>query len=149
MEKGSLDLAEETPAHQLYSFNDLEIDKGECYFLQPRKFVLGQSFEYVKLPDFITGELSGRSSLAKSGIEVHATAGRVAHGFGGHLTFELKNPGEIPVKLRPLQRIASLMFYLTQKVETPYKGMFQHQVRIKSPKPDNDLRKLVSYFRRQ
>jgi len=149
MEKGVIDITEMVHEHEYYNFKDLEIDKGKCYYLQPGKMVLGQSFEYVKLPNFIVAELGGRSSIAKLGIEVHATSNQVAPGFSGHITFELKNPGSMGVKLQPLGRIATLTFHLTQKVQAPYKGKFQNQLRIKPPKPDNDLVKLKEFFQQK
>lgn len=149
MEKAVIDLSTEIPENEYYNFRDLEIDKGECYFLQPGNLVLAQSFEYIQLPEFIAADLGGRSTLAKSGVEVHATSTQVTPGFSGHLTFELKNPGNMAVKLQPLGRIATLKFNLVQRVETPYKGKFQYQVKIKPPKPDEDLRRLDDFLQKK
>lgn len=143
MRKGFIDLTEEIPEREFYFLREIDIEKQGYYFIQPGSFVLAQSFEYVALPSYICGRLGGRSSLAKSGVEVHATAERVDPGFKGHLTLELKNVGRMPVKVYPLQRVAHLMVELTQVVETEYKGMFQHQVRIKPPKPDADLIRIL------
>ncbi|MBA7503574.1 dCTP deaminase, dUMP-forming [subsurface metagenome] len=139
MKRGIIDLAQEIPEQELYFLREIDIEKEGYYFVQPGSFVLAQSLEYVAIPNYICSKLGGRSSLAKSGVEVHATAGRVDPGFKGHLTFELKNAGRMPVKLYPLQRVAHLMFELTAEVESEYKGVFQYQVRIKPPKPDADL----------
>ena len=149
MKKGFIDLAEETPEREFYFLREFDIEKEEYYFVQPGSFVLAQSMEYVAIPNYICCRLGGRSSLAKSGIEVHATAERVDPGFKGHLTFELKNAGRMPVKLYPLQRVAHLMFELTAQVESEYKGMFQHQVRIKPPKPDPDLIRYLGQLRQR
>jgi dCTP deaminase len=149
MKKGFIDLAEETPEREFYFLREIDIEKEEYYFVQPGSFVLAQSMEYVAIPNYICCRVGGRSSLAKSGIEVHATAERVDPGFKGHLTFELKNAGRMPVKLYPLQRVAHLMFELTAQVESEYKGKFQHQVRIKPPKPDPDLIHYLGQLRRR
>ncbi len=149
MKQGYIDLAIEIPEGELYFLREIDIEKGEDYFIQPESFVLAQSLEYIAIPNYICCRLGGRSSLAKSGIEVHATAERVDPGFKGHLTFELKNAGRMPVKLYPLQRIAHLMFELTTQVESEYKGVFQHQVQIKPPKPDADLKRLISHLKRR
>jgi dCTP deaminase len=149
MKKGFIDLAEEIPEREFYFLREIDIEKEEYYFVQPGSFVLAQSFEYVALPNYICGRLGGRSSLAKSGIEVHATAEKVDPGAKGHLTFELINVGRMPVKLYPLQRIAHLMFELTAEVESEYKGVFQHQVRIKPPKPDADLIRYLGQLRQR
>jgi len=146
MKKGIIDLADEIPEREFYLLREIDIEKEEYYFIQPGGFVLTQSLEYVAIPSYICGRLGGRSSLAKSGIEVHATAERVDPGFKGHLTLELKNVGTMPVKLYPLQRIAHLMFELTTEVEKQYEGIFQHQVKIKPPKPDRDLQGWLHYL---
>jgi len=150
MKRGIIDLADEIPEREFYFLREIDIErKGPYYFVQPGSFVLAQSLEYIAIPDYICCRLGGRSSLAKSGIEVHATAERVDPGFKGHLTLELKNVGRMPVKLYPLQRIAHLMFELTSKVERPYEGIFQHQVRIKPPKPDEDLQRWFRYLKQE
>lgn len=147
MKQGIIDLAREIPAPEFYLLREIDVEeKDPLYFIQPGGFVLAQSLEYVAIPNYICCRLGGRSSLAKSGIEVHATAERVDPGFKGHLTLELKNVGRMPVKLYPLQRIAHLMFELTAEVESEYKGRFQHQVRIKPPKPDEDLQRWFRYL---
>jgi dCTP deaminase len=146
MRQGVIDLAEEIPEREFYLLREIDVEKEEHYFIQPGDFVLTQSFEYITIPDYICCRLGGRSSLAKSGIEVHATSERVDPGFQGHLTLELKNVGRMPVKLYPLQRVAHLMFELTAKVEKSYEGIFQYQVRIKPPKPDQDLKRWLSYL---
>ncbi len=148
MKRGTIDLAAEIPEREFYLLRELDIEKEEeeYYFIQPEGFVLAQSLEYVAIPKYICCRLGGRSRLAKSGIEVHATAERVDPGFKGHLTLELKNVGRMPVKLYPLQRIAHLMFELTSKVEREYEGIFQRQVRIKPPKPDEDLKRWLQYL---
>ena len=145
---GAIDLAIELPAREFYQLRELDIQKKgeEFYFIQPGDFVLAQSFEYIYVPPFICGHLGGRSSLAKSGIEIHATSERIDPGFRGHLTLEIKNVGKMPVKLYPLQRVANLMFELTSEVDIPYEGAFQHQVRIKPPKPDKDLVRWLQFL---
>lgn len=147
MRRGYISLAEEIPEREFYYLREIDIEREGYYFIQPGSFVLAQSLEYLALPDFICSRLGGRSSLAKSGIEIHATAERVDPGFKGHLTLELKNVGKMPVKLYPLQRIAHLMFEVTKTVESGYTGIYQHQVQIKPPKPDRDLQRLICYLR--
>ena len=56
--------------------------------------------EYLQLPDAISGELEGRSSFARLGLEIHMTAGFIDPGFEGVLTFEIFNAG--PIK-KPLE----------------------------------------------
>jgi len=118
-------------------FVRLEFFKNS-YYLQPKKFALAQTFEYICLPDDIVGRLDGRSSVARQGLTVHAAAGLIDPGFRGHLVFELLNAGEMPLKLYPLMRIAKIAFFRAAKTEG-YKGQYQIQVRIKPPQNDPDL----------
>jgi dCTP deaminase len=148
-ERGVIDLAEEIVEEQFYDLRVVEIDKGDLFYLHPGKFALAQTFEYVHVPQYILAELDGRSSIAKSGIEVHATASKISPGFSGHITFELKNPGEMAVKLRPLQRIGALTFHLTKKARKPYTGTFQYQIRIRPPRPDPDLVRIKDFLEKR
>lgn len=149
MKQEAIDSAQEIPEHEFYHLREIDLEKEEFYVIHPGDFVLTQSLEYVAIPSYICCRLGGRSSLAKSGIEVHATAERVDPGFKGHLTLELKNVGRMPVKLYPVQRIAHLMFELTSEVESPYEGISQHQVKIKPPKPDEDLKSWLDYLKQR
>lgn len=107
-------------------------NKDDYYILHPGEFALGQSFEYVSLPDFIVGGLDGKSSLGRIGVTVHTTAASVDQGYHGHLTFELFNAGSLPVKLRPLQPVARLVFHLTSRAEKPYFGKYSAQTEVRS-----------------
>jgi len=130
---------------QFLNFIELECF-SDSYYLQPKKFVLAQTFEYISMPNDLVGILDGRSSLARQGLMVHATAGLIDPGFKGHLVFELLNAGEMPLKLYPLMRIAKISFYKTRKTEE-YEGQYNLQIRIRPPKNDEDtvyLKKLMS-----
>jgi dCTP deaminase len=111
----------------------------EPIIIHPGTFILAQSFEYICLPKNIMGFVDGRSSLARRGIIVHATAGSIEPDFRGHITLELGNIGELPVKLYPLMRVATIHFARVNEPKRPYKGQFQFQVMLKPPKPDEDL----------
>jgi len=110
----------------------------DVYYLQPKQFALAQTFEYVALPNYISGSLEGKSSVARQGLTVHAAAGLVDPGFTGHLVFELLNAGQMPLKLSPLMRVAKIAF-LTCNVTSGYKGTYRMQVGIRPPKNDLDI----------
>lgn len=114
---------------------------GDFYYLQPKGFVLAQTFEYICLPGDIVGRLDGRSSVARQGLTVHAAAGLVDPGFRGHLVFELLNAGEMTLKLYPLMRIAKIAFLRATETKA-YDGQYQIQVRIRPPLNDPDLVKI-------
>jgi dCTP deaminase len=144
---GILSVEEEIIEEEYYEIMEqkIEYDEGkqqlsiEPFIIHPRTFILAQSFEYVCLPKNIMGFVDGRSSLARRGIVVHATAGSIEPGFKGHITLELGNIGELPVRLYPLTRVATVHFVRVNEPQRPYKGQFQFQVMLKPPKPDEDL----------
>ena len=133
-EKESIDPSEHVREHEYYIYRELELSKNESYILHPREFVLAQSFEYVSLPDFILAGLDGRSSFGRLGVVVHATAGSIDPGFHGHIIFELSNLGKMPIKLKPLTRVARLVLHVTEKCENPYSGSYQFQSEVRTSK---------------
>ena len=118
----------------------------DVYYLQPKKFILAQTFEYLALPDHIVGHLEGRSTVAREGLTVHAAAGMVDPGFRGHLVFEMLNAGEMPIKLYPLMKVAKIAFHDTEKT-MKYGGEYNIQVRIRPPGRDKDLHRLLRLFK--
>ena len=129
---------------EFLDFIELEFLK-DYYYLQPKRFVLAQTFEYITLPNNIVARLDGRSSVAREGLTVHAAAGFVDPGFRGHLVFELLNAGEMPLKLYPLMRMAKIVFFRSRKTKE-YEGQYNIQVRIRPPKNDPDLEKIKRYI---
>ena len=74
--------------------------EAETFPLLPGQFVLAQTLERVSIPNSLMGLIEGRSSYARIGIAVHATAPKIDPGFNGHITLEMTNFGGLPVTLR-------------------------------------------------
>ena len=99
----------------------VEVASDEPFILHPGEFVLGSTFEYVKLPNDIAARLEGKSSLGRLGLLTHSTAGFVDPGFQGHVTLELSNVATLPIKLWPGMKIGQLCFFqLSSPSENPY-----------------------------
>ena len=93
----------------------------EPFILHPGEFVLGTTFELVRLPDDIAARLEGKSSLGRLGLLTHSTAGFIDPGFSGHVTLELSNVATLPIKLWPGMKIGQLCFFrLSSPTENPY-----------------------------
>lgn len=90
-----------------------EVPFGERMVLHPGQFLLGSTFEFLRLPLDLGGQVLGRSSWGRFGLIV-ATAVTVQPGFAGSLTLELQNLGSVPIHLYPGLRIAQLMLWSTQ-----------------------------------
>ncbi|MEL0260657.1 MAG: dCTP deaminase [Aquiluna sp.] len=99
----------------------VEVASDEAFILHPGEFVLGSTYEYVKLPNDIAARLEGKSSLGRLGLLTHSTAGFVDPGFEGHVTLELSNVATLPIKLWPGMKIGQLCFFqLSSESENPY-----------------------------
>ena len=93
----------------------------EPFILHPGEFVLGSTFEVVTLPDDVAARLEGKSSLGRLGLLTHSTAGFIDPGFSGHVTLELANVANLPIKLWPGMKIGQLCFFrLSSPAEHPY-----------------------------
>lgn len=83
----------------------LEVEADQPWILHPGEFILGSTYEYVKLGTSIAARLEGKSSLGRLGILTHSTAGFIDPGFEGHITLELSNVSTLPVKLWPGMKV--------------------------------------------
>jgi len=100
---------------------ELEVAPDEHFILHPGEFVLASTYEVITLPDDIAGRLEGKSSLGRLGLLTHSTAGFIDPGFSGHITLELSNVANLPVKLFPGMKIGQLcLIKLSSPAEHPY-----------------------------
>lgn len=109
------------------------------FILHPGEFALAKTFEYVDIPPTLLGRLGGRSSLARQGIVVHATASVIDPGYTGYITLELTNFGSVPVMLYPRQRIAAITFEEVKGDAKKYEGKYGGAGEPASGKTDMDL----------
>lgn len=99
----------------------IEVDPEEGFILHPGEFVLGSTYEQVRLPDDVAARLEGKSSLGRLGLLTHSTAGFIDPGFEGHVTLELSNVATLPIRLWPGMKIGQLCFFrLTSPADRPY-----------------------------
>lgn len=100
---------------------EVEVGADEHFILHPGEFVLASTYEVITLPRDIAGRLEGKSSLGRLGLLTHSTAGFIDPGFSGHITLELSNVANLPVKLFPGMKIGQLcLFKLSSNAEHPY-----------------------------
>ena len=96
---------------------------GEPFVLHPGEFVLGQTLEWVRIPDDLVARLEGKSSLGRLGLVIHSTAGFVDPGFEGNLTLELSNLANLPITIYHGMPIGQISFMrMDHAVERPYGG---------------------------
>ncbi len=100
---------------------EIAVGSDEFFILHPGEFVLASTYEVITLPDDIAGRLEGKSSLGRLGLLTHSTAGFIDPGFSGHITLELSNVANLPVKLFPGMKIGQLcLIKLSSPAEHPY-----------------------------
>ena len=99
----------------------VEVHDGQPFVLHPGEFVLASTLEVITLGDQLAGRLEGKSSLGRLGLLTHSTAGFIDPGFSGHVTLELSNVANLPIKLWPGMKVGQLcIFRLSSAAEHPY-----------------------------
>ena len=97
------------------------VEDDEPFILHPGEFVLGQTLEWVELPDDLVARLEGKSSLGRLGLLIHSTAGYVDPGWRGNLTLELSDVANLPIALYYGMKIGQISFFrMSSVVERPY-----------------------------
>lgn len=125
----------------------VEVSADEAFILHPGEFVLGSTYEFVSLPDNIAARLEGKSSLGRLGLLTHSTAGFVDPGFRGHVTLELANVSNLPIKLWPGMKVGQLCFFqLTSPSETPY-GSSKYGNRYQGQRGPTASRSFQNFYR--
>lgn len=89
---------------------EVKIEDGAPFILQPKGFILATTKEEFILPNDLMARLDGRSSLGRLGVVVHSTAARFDPGWQGKAVMELGNLGIMPVVLYSGMRICALTF---------------------------------------
>ncbi|MFF8910527.1 dCTP deaminase [Streptomyces olivaceoviridis] len=99
----------------------VRVEGDEPFVLHPGEFVLGSTYERVRLPDDLAARLEGKSSLGRLGLVTHSTAGFIDPGFDGHVTLELSNLATLPILLWPGMKVGQLaVFQMSGPAEFPY-----------------------------
>ena len=119
----------------------------EPFILHPGEFVLASTYEVITLPDDIAGRLEGKSSLGRLGLLTHSTAGFIDPGFSGHITLELSNVANLPVKLFAGMKIGQLcLIKLSSPAEHPY-GSEKYGSRYQGQRGPTPSRSFLNFHR--
>lgn len=100
--------------------DDVTTVEREEYTLHPNEFVLATTEERFRIPDYIIGDIRGRSSIGRMGLIPH-TAGWVDSGFNGQITLELYNMSSNEITIKSGMRIGQIVFkYTRSRCQEPY-----------------------------
>lgn len=91
------------------------------FYVEPHEFLLGSTEETVTVGPGYAMQFTGKSSLARLGLMVHATAGHIDPGFQGRITLEMLNLRDKRFLLREGMWIGQLLvFKLDAEALRPY-----------------------------
>jgi len=100
---------------------------GEILF-PAETFCLASTKEAIDLPDYLAGDLKGRSSIGRLGLHIH-TAGWCDPGWHGEdVTLEIVNHSRNDIVIPVGTRVCQLVLHRTDgPVEEPYSGKYNGQ----------------------
>jgi dCTP deaminase len=99
------------------------------YDLPPLHSCLVACQEWLEMPDDLVAQADGCSTIGRSGLIVHKTAGWIDPGFKGTVTFELFNTDlHASARITPGMRIGQLVFMsMDTAAELGYRGRYLGQ----------------------
>lgn len=103
-----------------------------CITIPAHSYVLGRSFEYLRIPRHLKAHCTGKSTYARAGILINTTP--LECGWEGHLTLEIGNVTPCPARLYFMQGISQIEFEtLSGEPEIDYadkQGQYQGQLGV-------------------
>lgn len=107
----------------------------EAFVIPAHGFVLGRTVEYFKIPRNILAICIGKSTYARLGLVVNVTP--LEPGWEGHVTLELSNTTNFPLKIYANQGICQFVFFRGTNCINSYKdrkGKYDKQVGVTLPR---------------
>lgn len=108
------------------SYHETQVPEGGVISIPPKTFMLGTTFERIRLPDDLTAFVEGRSSIGRLGVFIQ-NAGWIDPGFSGQITLELFNANRVPVQLQVGIRVCQLVIAHVDQATEGYRGKYLYQ----------------------
>lgn len=105
-----------------------ETVRGATCIIPPHGFALSYSLERFVMPSNVLGICLGKSTYARIGVVVGITP--LEPGWSGHVTIEMSNTTDLPVKVYANEGIAQVLFLEGDEPEVSYAsrgGKYQDQ----------------------
>lgn len=102
-----------------------------CVIIPPNSFALARSVEYFRMPADVLGDVKGKSTYARCGINTNVTP--LEPGWEGHITLEIANQTPLPAKIYAGEGICQVVFYHGKRPSVTYEerqGKYQGQTGI-------------------
>lgn len=131
-----IDMKKDNPYHKI-------IIPEDGYILKPNRLYLGRTVELISTSsntdeDAYMMMISGRSSIGRLGINIHATAGFGDVGFCGYVTLEISVI--TPVRIYPNCEIGQVYFEEVTLPCKPYSGKYQNNADIQTSQLFRDFK---------
>ena len=98
------------PVNKIFPpMSEINVADGEAFVLHPGFSILGYSLDFFGSDKYLI-QLNGKSSLARIGLLVHASAPIINPGHYLNVALELFNLNNVPILLRPKMRVGQLTF---------------------------------------
>lgn len=79
-----------------------ELGQPESIVMCEGAFLLGMTYESIRVPKNMIALVEGRSTYARVGLSMHQTAPWIQPGWSGPIVLEMMNSGPLDIKLTPL-----------------------------------------------
>ena len=89
------------------------LEPEESIDIPPRQVTLTHVLEYIEMPKFLAGIVTGRSRFSRLGLSVHCTGSFINPGYKGYMPLQLVNNTPNTIKIYPFLGLAQLVFVLT------------------------------------
>lgn len=112
-----------------------DIEQNGEIVVPPLGFVLIETYEELRVPDWCAVELRLKSSMARLGWN-HSLAFWFDPGWHGVGTMEIFNQRRVPLTLKYMQRFAQVIVHrLDGPCDNPYRGRYQNALSVEAAKP--------------
>jgi dCTP deaminase len=96
-----------------------DFGEPESCVLHPGDFILGMTYESIKVPKNMIALVEGRSTYARVGLSMHQTAPWIQPGWSGPIVLEMMNSGPLDIRLTPLVDRPCQLTFFELKTELP------------------------------
>ncbi len=105
---------------------EIRLKKGERLLMQPGELVNAITVEKIRLPDYISARIDGRSRFARLGLLTHVSSGFMQPGTSGRIVLEMANLSPIALSIGPGTKICQLILE-ELRGKAKYSGKFMNQ----------------------
>jgi dCTP deaminase len=121
---------------KIYNLIDHKIRDSHKFVIRPGDFVLAQTLELVgSTSNLIECKISDKSTLARLGLSICFSSGKIEPGNVLIVTLEIKNNGHNPIELQYGQHICQIQFeQLTSPVTSKYSGKYLNSLSLELAK---------------